>query len=159
MLERAVALHGSGSYVIQAAIADLHLQQPRDWAQIALLYKQLEQLTSSPVVGMNRAIAVAELKGPEAALAVLHQLEGLDGYPYYHSTRADLLRRAGRGEEARAAYTRAQANPAGARAAIPSEPSRRASRRRRTTLGRLTAMPPASLRAVSAIAQPTCQPS
>jgi RNA polymerase sigma-70 factor, ECF subfamily len=107
LLERALALHGIGPYVIQAAIADLHLQQPRDWAQIALLYKQLEQLTSSPVVGMNRAIAVAELEGPEAALAVLHQLEGLDGYRYYHSTRADLLRRAGRSEEARAAYARA----------------------------------------------------
>ena len=125
LLERALALHGSGPYVIQAAIADLHLRQPRDWAQIALLYNQLEHLTSSPVVGMNRAIAVAELEGPEAALAVLHQLEGLDGYRYYHSTRADLLRRAGRSEEARAAYARALRGPSSDsfRVASPSFPT------------------------------------
>jgi len=106
LLERALALHGNGPYVIQAAIADLHLQVPRDWEEIELLYQRLEHITSSPVVAMNRAIAVAELEGPQAALALLDRPE-LDDYRYYHSTRADLLRRLGRDEEARAAYARA----------------------------------------------------
>jgi RNA polymerase sigma-70 factor (ECF subfamily) len=106
LLARALALHGGGSYVLQAAIADLHLRQPRDWEQIALLYQRLEHITRSPVVTMNRAIAVAELEGPGAALALLDTLE-LDDYRYYHSTRADLLRRLGRDDQARAAYARA----------------------------------------------------
>ncbi len=106
LLERALGLRGSGPYVVQAAIADLHLRQPRDWEEIALLYRKLEQITGSPVVTMNRAIAVAELEGPEAALALLDQLE-LDNYRYYHSTRADVLRRLGLADEARAAYARA----------------------------------------------------
>jgi RNA polymerase sigma-70 factor (ECF subfamily) len=106
LLERALALHGGGQYIIQAAIADLHLREPRDWEEIALLYQRLEQITSSPVVTMNRAIAVAETEGPHAALALLDRLE-LDQYRYYHSTRADLLKRVGRDEEARAAYARA----------------------------------------------------
>ena len=108
LLEHALALLGSGPYTIQAAIADLHLQQPRDWENIALLYQRLEHITRSPVVTMNRAIAVAELQGPEAALALLDRLE-LDQYRYYHSTRADLLRRLGHDDEARAAYARALA--------------------------------------------------
>jgi RNA polymerase sigma-70 factor, ECF subfamily len=106
LLERALALHGSGPYVIQAAIADLHLDEPRDWEEIALLYERLEQITSSSVVAMNRSIAVAELEGPQAALALLDGLD-LPEYRYYHSTRADLLRRLGRNDEARAAYARA----------------------------------------------------
>jgi RNA polymerase sigma-70 factor (ECF subfamily) len=106
LLERALALRGSGPYFIQAAIADLHVRQPRDWEEIALLYQRLEHVTDSPVVTMNRAIAVAELEGPEAGLALLNHLE-LDDYRYYHSTRADLLRRLGRDDEARSAYTRA----------------------------------------------------
>ncbi len=106
LLERALTLHGSGPYVIQAAIADLHLREPRDWEEIALLYERLEHITGSPVVTMNRAIAVAELQGPQEALALLHSLE-LDDYRYYHSTRAHLLRRLGRDDEARTAYTRA----------------------------------------------------
>jgi RNA polymerase sigma-70 factor (ECF subfamily) len=106
LLERALALHGGGQYILQAAIADLHLREPRDWEEIALLYRRLEQITSSPVVTMNRAIAVAETEGPHAALALLERLE-LDQYRYYHSTRADLLKRLGRDEEARAAYARA----------------------------------------------------
>jgi RNA polymerase sigma-70 factor, ECF subfamily len=106
LLERALALRGNGPYVIQAAIADLHVRQPRDWKEIALLYQRLEHITDSPVVTMNRAIAIAELEGPEAGLALLEHLE-LDDYRYYHSTRADLLRRLGRNREARAAYTRA----------------------------------------------------
>jgi RNA polymerase sigma-70 factor (ECF subfamily) len=109
LLERALNLHGrgaGGTYLIQAAIADLHLGEPRDWANIALLYQRLEHISGSPVVAMNRAIAVAELEGPEAGLELLDGLE-LDDYRYYHSTRADLLRRLGRDDEARAAYTRA----------------------------------------------------
>jgi RNA polymerase sigma-70 factor, ECF subfamily len=106
LLERALTLHGRGAYILQAAIADLHPERPRDWEEIALLYERLEQITSSPVVTMNRAIAAAELEGPEAALALLDRLE-LDDYRYYHSTRADLLRRLGRDDEARAAYARA----------------------------------------------------
>jgi RNA polymerase sigma-70 factor, ECF subfamily len=106
MLQRALTLHGRGPYVTQAAIADLHLQEPRDWEEIALLYERLEQITNSPVVTMNRAIAIAEIQGPEAGLALLDRLE-LDEYRYYHSTRADLLRRLGRDDEARSAYTRA----------------------------------------------------
>ena len=106
LLERALALHGSGPYIIQAAIADLHLQVPRNWQEIAGLYERLEHVTNSPVVTMNRAIAVAELGGPEAGLALLDRLK-LDDYRYYHSTRADLLRRLGRDDEARGAYARA----------------------------------------------------
>jgi RNA polymerase sigma-70 factor, ECF subfamily len=106
LLDRALALQGRGPYVLQAAIADLHVHEPRDWDQIALLYEQLERLTGSAVIALNRAIAVAELAGPEAALAILEPLD-LDDYRYYHSTRADFLRRLGRDEESRTAYGRA----------------------------------------------------
>jgi RNA polymerase sigma-70 factor (ECF subfamily) len=106
LLERALTLHGRGPYVIQAAIADLHLRRPRDWQEIAILYEKLERLTHSPVVTVNRAIAVAELDGPEAGLTLLDKLE-LDSYRYYHSTRADLLRRLQRDDEACLAYKRA----------------------------------------------------
>ena len=106
LLERAVALRGNGPYAVQAAIADLHLREPRDWEEIVLLYERLELITGSPVVTMNRAIAVAELEGPQAGLLLLEDLE-LDDYRYYHSTRADLLRRLGRDDEAGAAYGRA----------------------------------------------------
>jgi RNA polymerase sigma-70 factor (ECF subfamily) len=106
LLEQALALHGGGSYALQAAIAELHLRRPRDWEQIAFLYERLEQITGSPVVTMNRAIALAELHGPQVALDLLDQLD-LDDYRYYHSTRADLLRRLGRNQEARDGYARA----------------------------------------------------
>ena len=106
LLRRAVTRQGAGTYVIQAAIADLHLQQPRDWHQIAALYRTLAKRTGSPVVELNRAVAIAELDGPDAGLALLDTLT-LDDYRYYHSTRADLLRRAGRTGDARAAYARA----------------------------------------------------
>jgi RNA polymerase sigma-70 factor, ECF subfamily len=79
LLERALTLDGGGPYVIRAAIADLHLRHPREWEQIALLYQRLEQITCSPVVALNPAIAVAELEGPQAALTVLDRLE-LDDY-------------------------------------------------------------------------------
>ena len=105
-LERAFALRGRGQYVIQAAIASLHMQEPRDWSQIAALYGELVRLTGSAVVELNRAVAVAETDGGEAGLALVDKLD-LDGYQYFHSTRADLLRRLGRSGEARAEYERA----------------------------------------------------
>jgi RNA polymerase sigma-70 factor, ECF subfamily len=109
-LDRALALRGRGPYVIQAAIASLHTEEPRDWAQISALYGELARLTGSPIVELNRAVALAETAGVEAALAAIDQLEGpLADYHYLHSTRADFLRRLGRTSEARAAYERALA--------------------------------------------------
>jgi RNA polymerase sigma-70 factor (ECF subfamily) len=106
-LDRALALGGRGPYVLQAAIASLHAETPCDWAQIAALYGELARLTGSPVVELNRAIAIAETEGPEAGLRLVAQL-GLDDFPYLHSTRAELLRRLGRTDEARDAYRRAR---------------------------------------------------
>jgi RNA polymerase sigma-70 factor, ECF subfamily len=106
VLDRALALHGRGPYVVQAAIASLHADEPRDWPQIAALYGQLSRLTDSPVVELNRAVAVGEAEGPEAGLAIVEAID-LDDYRYLHSTRAELLRRVGRVEEARIAYERA----------------------------------------------------
>lgn len=106
LLQRALARAASGPYAIQAAIADLHLRQPRDWAQIAALYEALARQTGSPVVEMNRAIAVAELHGPAAGLEILERLD-LGNYRYFHSTRGELLHRAGRDAEARDAFQRA----------------------------------------------------
>ncbi|HEX3324527.1 MAG TPA: sigma-70 family RNA polymerase sigma factor [Solirubrobacterales bacterium] len=106
VLDRAFALHGRGPYVIQAAIASLHADEPRDWPQIAALYGELAKLTDSPIVELNRAVAVAETDGPEAGLEAIDGLE-LEAYPYLHSTRADFLRRLGRADEARTAYERA----------------------------------------------------
>jgi RNA polymerase sigma-70 factor (ECF subfamily) len=106
ILQAALTRGRPGPYVVQAAIAELHLHQPRDWPQIAALYETLAQRTGSPIVEMNRAIAVAEIGGPEAGLAILDALE-LNHYRYFHSTRADLLRRAGRHSDARNAYQRA----------------------------------------------------
>jgi RNA polymerase sigma-70 factor (ECF subfamily) len=107
-LQRAIALRGRGPYVLQAAIAALHADEPRDWAEIAALYGELARLTGSPVVELGRAVAVAESAGPEAGLAIADAL-ALDGYHYLHATRADLLARLGRAGEARAAYDRALA--------------------------------------------------
>jgi RNA polymerase sigma-70 factor (ECF subfamily) len=105
-LERAIALHGRGPYVLQAAIASLHADDEPDWAEIATLYGELSRQTRSPVVELNRAVAVAEVEGPEAGLAMIDELE-LDAYPYLHSARADLLRRMDRTDEARTEYQRA----------------------------------------------------
>ncbi len=105
-LARAFALQGRGAYVIQAAIASLHMEEPLDWPQIAALYGELVVLTGSTVVELNRAIAMAEAEGTEAGLAVVEGLD-LDGYQYFHSTRADLLRRLGRTDEAQTEYERA----------------------------------------------------
>jgi RNA polymerase sigma-70 factor, ECF subfamily len=97
---------GSGPYVIQAAIASLQAEEQLDWPQIAVLYSRLADRTGSPVVRLNRAVAVAEADGPAAALAIVDELH-LPDYQYWHSTRAELLRRLGRRDEARAAYQRA----------------------------------------------------
>jgi RNA polymerase sigma-70 factor (ECF subfamily) len=105
-LDRALALRGGGPYVVQAAIASLHADEERDWPQIAALYGELSRLTASPVVELNRAVAVAEVDGPEAGLAIADDLD-LGDYRYLHSTRAELLRRLGRVDEARAALGRA----------------------------------------------------
>jgi RNA polymerase sigma-70 factor (ECF subfamily) len=105
-LNRALALGGRGPYVLQAAIAELQTQDPIDWPQVAALYGELANRTRSPVVELNRAVAVAEAGGTAEALAIVEGL-ALDDYPYLHSTRAELLRRLGRGEEAREAYRRA----------------------------------------------------
>jgi len=105
-LDRALALLGHGPYVVQATIASLHAEEPRDWPQIAALYGELLRLTDSPVVELNRAIAVAEAEGAEAGLAIVDRLP-LDDYRYLHATRGELLRRLGRADEARDAYRRA----------------------------------------------------
>jgi RNA polymerase sigma-70 factor, ECF subfamily len=106
LLDRALALRGRGPYVLQAAIASLQAEDPLDWVHIEALYRELSELTGSAVVELNRAVAVAESQGPGPALAIVEGLE-LPDYRYVHSTRAELLRRLGRVEEARTAYERA----------------------------------------------------
>jgi RNA polymerase sigma-70 factor (ECF subfamily) len=97
-LERAIALGGRGPYVLQAAIAALHLDEPPDWPQLAALYGELGRRTGSPVVELNRAVAIAEAGDVETALGVVDRLE-LDRYHYLHAARADLLRRLERTDE------------------------------------------------------------
>jgi RNA polymerase sigma-70 factor (ECF subfamily) len=92
-----------GPYALQAAIAALQTEEPLDWPQVAALYGELADLTGSAVVRLNRAVAIAEAEGPAAALAIVDGLD-LPGYQYWHSTRAEFLRRLGRPAEARAAY-------------------------------------------------------
>jgi len=103
-----------GRFVLQAAIAALHAQAPRydatDWPQILALYGELLRVWPSPVVALNRAVALAEVDGPAAGLAAVEALEGdgrLAGYRYLHSTKADLLQRLDRPAEAAAAYREA----------------------------------------------------
>ena len=105
-LDRALALQGRGPYVLQAAIAALHADEPRDWPQIAALYGELSRLTGSPVVELSRAVAVAEAGSPETGLEIVDRL-ALEDYRYLHATRGELLRRLERTEEAREAYLRA----------------------------------------------------
>jgi RNA polymerase sigma-70 factor, ECF subfamily len=105
-VDRSLALGGRGPYAIQAAIAVLHSEEPQDWPQLAALYKELARVTGSPIVELNHAAAVAEAGDVEHALALVDGLD-LDGYHYLHSTRAELLRRLDRPEEARTAYKRA----------------------------------------------------
>ena len=106
ILDRAVALGGRDTYVLQAAIAALHVDDPQDWPQIAALYGELARRTGSAVVELNRAAAIAEAGDPEGALALVDRLE-LERYHYLHATRAELLRRLDRPDDARAAYSRA----------------------------------------------------
>ena len=117
-----LAAAGRGPYVIQAAIASLQAASPVDWPRVAVLYEELAGLTGSPVVRLNGAVAVAEAEGPAAALAIVDGLD-LAGYPYWHSTRAELLRLLGQPDAARAAY-RAALDLAG------TEPERRFLRKR-----------------------------
>ena len=105
-LERALALGGRGPYVVQAAIAALHTDDRRDVYRMAALYGELARLTDSPVVELNRAVAIAEAEGAEEGLRMVDQL-ALEDYSYLHSTRGELLRRLGRTDEACAAYRRA----------------------------------------------------
>ena len=107
VLDRALAQHGRGPYVVQAAIASLHADEPRDWPQIAALYGELARLTGSPVVELNRAVAVAEARGRRGGRSPSSTASHLDDYRYLHATRGELLRRLGRDDEARAAYGRA----------------------------------------------------
>jgi RNA polymerase sigma-70 factor, ECF subfamily len=109
-LDRALALRGRGPHVIQAAIASLHTDEAPDWREIAALYGELAKLTDSPVVRLNRAVALAETAGVDAALTEIAGLDSeLGDYHYLHATRADFLRRLGRPGEAREAYERALA--------------------------------------------------
>ena len=101
-----------GRYQILAAINAVHTSardvRDTDWSQVVALYDQLVRLDPSPIIALNRAIAVAELDGPEVALAAVDRLEDkLAGYHAYHATRADLLRRLGRSQKSRAAYDKA----------------------------------------------------
>jgi RNA polymerase sigma-70 factor (ECF subfamily) len=91
-LDRALYFRGGGPYVLQAAIASLQTAEALDWAEVAAFYAQLVRLTGSPVVELNRAVAVAEAGSPEAALEIIERLS-LDDYLYLHSTRGELLRR------------------------------------------------------------------
>jgi len=103
-LARAISLRAPGPYQLQAAIAAAHSGEESDWRAIALLYGRLAEHDPSPVVELNRAVAVAMADGPEAGLELVDAIDGLDRYYLLHATRADLLRRLGRTEVAAAAY-------------------------------------------------------
>ena len=112
ILDAAVAMRRPGPYQVQAAIAALHARAPRpedtDWPEIATLYRVLKAMSPSPVIELNRAVAVAMADGPDAGLALIEPLaDELDRYHLFHAARADLLRRSGRSGEAKTAYRRA----------------------------------------------------
>jgi RNA polymerase sigma-70 factor (ECF subfamily) len=108
VLDRALALGRAGPYQIQAAVAALHAEEETDWRQIAALYGRLAELAPSPVVELNRAVAVAMADGPEQGLALMAPLaDELGSYHLFHSAHADLLRRLDRRDEAAASYRRA----------------------------------------------------
>jgi RNA polymerase sigma-70 factor, ECF subfamily len=112
LIDAAVELRRPGPYQVQAAIAALHARAPRpedtDWPQIATLYRGLKAMWPTPVIELNRAVAVAMADGPDAGLALMDPLaDELDRYHLYHAARADLLRRVGRSSEATTAYRRA----------------------------------------------------
>jgi len=113
VLVRALSMRMPGPYQLQAAIAAVHSDasgpDDTDWAQIAALYAELAQAFPSPVVELNRAVAVSHAHGPEEGLALVERIEGLEDYHLLHSTRGHLLGRLGREDEARAAYGRALA--------------------------------------------------
>ncbi len=139
LLDRAMRMRRVGVYQLQAAIAALHddaaSADDTDWPQIAALYRVLGDMTPSPVVELNRAVAVAMADGPAAGLAIVERLvvDGhLDAYPYLHAARADLLRRLDRRADAAAAYRRAVELTA-------NEPERAFLERRIAELGRATA--------------------
>ena len=115
LVERALRRRDVGTYQLQAAIAAVHAEAPSvdatDWPQIAALYGELLAVQPTPVVALNRAVAVAMARGPEAGLALLDEVEsagGLDGNHLYHAARADLLARVGRSEESVVAYEHAR---------------------------------------------------
>jgi RNA polymerase sigma-70 factor (ECF subfamily) len=108
-LERALVLRMPGPYQLQAAIASLHTEEETDWREIALLYSRLLDFAPSPVVELNRAVAVAMAHGAEEGLALADSIDGLDDYYLLHATRADLLRRLERHAAAVEAYARALA--------------------------------------------------
>ncbi len=114
---KCLRINQPGPYQIQAAIHAVHSDAPvataTDWRQIAQLYDQLLALTPSPIVALNRAVVVAEVDGPEAALTLVDGLD-LGGYHLFHAIRADLLRRLGRDAEAALAYEAAIARTANA---------------------------------------------
>jgi RNA polymerase sigma-70 factor (ECF subfamily) len=111
VLDRALSLRRPGPFQLQAAIAALHARaaapEETDWPQIAALYAALEELTGSPVVALNKAVAIAMVAGPNAGLDAVDRVEGLDDYHLLHAARADLLRRLERHTEAAVAYRRA----------------------------------------------------
>jgi len=111
VLERALSFRRPGPYQLQAAIAALHAQAETpgetDWPQIAALYAELARAEPSPVVDLNRAVAVAMADGPEAGLELIDRIRGLDRYHLLHAARADLLRRLDRRGEAADAYAQA----------------------------------------------------
>jgi RNA polymerase sigma-70 factor (ECF subfamily) len=111
-LDAAMAIREPGPYQVQAAIAALHARAPRpedtDWPQIATLYRGLKAMWPSPVIELNRAVAVAMADGPDAGLTLMEPLaDELDRYHLFHAARAELLRRSGRTSEAQLAYRRA----------------------------------------------------
>jgi RNA polymerase sigma-70 factor (ECF subfamily) len=105
-LDHALALGGRGEYVLQAALASLHTEERQDWSQLAALYGELARRTGSDVVELNHAAALAEAGDVDTALAIVDRLE-LDEYHYLHATRAELLRRLGRIDDAGVSYRRA----------------------------------------------------
>ena len=110
LVRECLATNRPGRYQILAAINAVHTSATAaadtDWSQVVALYDQLTRLDPSPIVALNRAVAVAELDGPDVGLALVDRLP-LSGYHAWHVTRADLLRRLGRSADARAAYDRA----------------------------------------------------
>ena len=109
LLGRAARLRRVGPYQLEAAIASVHAEGTTDWEAIARLYEELGRLTPSPIVDLNRAVAVAMANGADQGLDLISQIEGLDDYHLLHAARADLLRRLGRRDEAAGAYRRALA--------------------------------------------------